>query len=136
MKYLLLLVLTAALLLTGCSTPSEVIRVGEPDMEEDGDQGYIVKGHTIVKELENKEDVQQVKQIMKNADKIEEPYNHRDEPHDIFLELYAPDNHVAIQRAYLWYKQEGKAVMMNGDEEYFEVSEGQVETLQHYLSEE
>lgn len=124
------------ILVSGCSSPSEVIRVAEPlTQKSDDSPGYIIEGHTHLKEIKNENEIKEIKEIIGNSKNINEPTDIISAPPSVFFELYEPENSVSIFRYFLWHESGKGAVIMDSEGIYFELNKEQTKTLLSFLNE-
>lgn len=137
MRYLYQLIFLCLLVLvSGCSSPSEIIRIGEPSTQKtDNHPGYIIEGHNNLKEIKNEVDIKEIKRIIETSKKINEPVDVISNPPSVFLELFEPDKSVSLFSYYLWRQSDAGAVIMNSEGVYFEIDEEQTKILMLFFSE-
>lgn len=81
-----LALLLVSIIFAGCSSQGEVIRVGEPTVEDaDNEQEVVIKGHEITNEITDESNIEEVKKVVDQIDSIERPDRTLSEPPETFL---------------------------------------------------
>ncbi|MEC3884972.1 hypothetical protein VKA52_14645 [Halobacillus sp. HZG1] len=132
MRSLFVLLIGCLIGMNGCSSPDQIIRVGQPSTENsENEKGYSIQGSSITQEIKDEEKVNRVKVIFESFKSIEEPTDITFRKPNVFFEVYEPNNSVSVHQAYLWYKAEGGAVTSKttNENEYYEITAEQASTL-------
>lgn len=119
-----ILTIIMAVLLAGCSA-DEVIRVGTP-FTGDGTDG--VEFHH---EVTDSEAIVKFRELIDEAEQIEMPSDLDEEP-DTYFSLDRPNDSVSETERYVWYEDDGSAVLYNGFD-YFVLTEEQTVELEKIL---
>ena len=112
-------------MLFGCS-PDEIIRVGTP-FHNNGTDG--VKFHD---EITDTETITSLRTLIKNAKDIEEPNDLTKEP-EVFFSLDKPKEGISEIRRYIWYQDDGSAVLYNEATGYSILTKKQTIELKNIL---
>ncbi|RLQ89873.1 hypothetical protein [Planomicrobium sp. Y74] len=136
MKRLKWLIATAifAILLGGCSSNNEVIRIGTP-FQEDETSG--VKFHTDITAAES---ITDLRDIINTEKEVEQPAD-LSSLADTFFTLDIPEEGVSEISRYVWYQEDGSTILSNDglagneDQDFFILTADQTEELKHILAE-
>ncbi|MGB6407083.1 MAG: hypothetical protein WBF39_06370 [Planococcus donghaensis] len=129
-----LALLLVSIIFAGCSSQGEIIRVGEPTVEDtDNEIEVVIKGHEITNEISDESNIEEVKKVVDQIDSIERPDRTVSEPPETFFELYESDNSVSVFQYYLWMQPDGGAILMDSSENFFEVDAENTTTLKEAL---
>lgn len=113
-------------LLFACST-KEIIRIATPTDEKG------VEGVTFYSEVTDQEKISQLRTVVENLDRIENPKS-ESELADVFFTLDKPEENYSEIGAYIWYKDDGTATLKTVANNYYHVTKEQVDILKDILS--
>uniref|UniRef100_A0A1S2LV71 Lipoprotein n=1 Tax=Anaerobacillus isosaccharinicus TaxID=1532552 RepID=A0A1S2LV71_9BACI len=124
----LLLITLISVMLLGCSV-NEVIRVGTPFNDKRGEG---VDFHT---EVTDREAITKVRTIINSLEEIEEPHYLKDIP-DAFISLDRLAESVSEIRRYIWYQDDGSAILnVDGGSKFYNMTKQQHNELKRILEE-
>ncbi|MDL4842423.1 hypothetical protein [Aquibacillus rhizosphaerae] len=112
-------------ILSGCSA-NEVIRVGTPFEDDD------TEGVKFNDEITDDEAITSLRTIIDNSNQIDKP-NNKHEP-DAFFQLNRPDDSVIEIRRYIWFQDDGSAVLFDGGSNYSTLTKQQTLELKNILN--
>ncbi|MCE7793821.1 hypothetical protein K8O68_15600 [Salipaludibacillus sp. CUR1] len=111
-------------MLLGCSA-DEVIRVGNPFSNE-GNEGV-----TFNNEITDEEAINKLRTLIQNSQNTDKP-NMENEA-DAFFQLDRPNKNVSEVRRYIWFQDDGGAVLFDGGSNYSTLTKAQTLELKDIL---
>ncbi|MCT2536254.1 hypothetical protein NC661_13535 [Aquibacillus koreensis] len=113
-----------SVMLLGCSA-NEVIKVGNP-FNDEGTEGV-----NFNNEITDEKAITELKTIIDNSKEIDKP-NIENEA-EVFFQLDRPDESVSEIRRYIWFQDDGSAVLFDGGSSYSTLTKEQTTKLKSIL---
>lgn len=123
---LVIFFLVISSILFACST-KEIIRIGTPTDEKG------VEGVTFYSEVTDQKKISQLRTVVENLERIEDPDNEV-ELADIYFTLDKPEEYISEITAYIWYMEDGTAILKRSDDNYYHATKEQAAILKDILS--
>ncbi|RWZ54634.1 hypothetical protein EQV77_13360 [Halobacillus fulvus] len=110
------------LVLSSCSSPAEVLEIGEPNTEYKSDEDrYEITGFTITDEIEDTDKIEEIKNIRKYFEKMNQPTEAVYEEPDLYFQVNNKEEYTVLATAFVWFLPEGSSIIRDLNGSFYEL---------------